>query len=117
MPASTKRYVRGFVLAAVVLLSLGLARDAFAQGSWTTKTPMPEAQNGVSATVVNSLIYVIGGFGNVNFAYNPLSDTWATKTSMPSTVRSRQRNCGSQRRHLSRWRQCQWLLYECEPGV
>jgi N-acetylneuraminic acid mutarotase len=64
--------------------------------SWTTKTPMPTARLLAGAAVVDGRLYVFGGykgFGVVNpesntvEAYNPFTDTWGTKTPMP-TARS-----------------------------
>ncbi len=56
----------------------------------TKKAPMPTArQNFSSASVVNGIIYVIGGgnagtvFSTVE-AYNPATDTWTEKTDMPT---------------------------------
>jgi hypothetical protein len=62
-----------------------------ATDTWdTTKTGMPTAREGVSACVVDSIIYVIGGVapGGVACkdveAYDPATDTWATKAPMPT---------------------------------
>jgi len=63
--------------------------------TWTTKSPMPTARAIFSSTsVVNGIIYVIGGanplvwgpdemaFSTVE-AYDPVFNTWTEKTSMP----------------------------------
>jgi hypothetical protein len=62
-----------------------------ATDTWdTTKTDMPTAREGVSACVVDSIIYVIGGVapGGVALkdveAYDPATDTWTTKAPMPT---------------------------------
>jgi N-acetylneuraminic acid mutarotase len=69
-----------------------------ASDSWASKTPMPTARNGLTSSVVNGNIYAIGG-GSSSFAgcddalsttveaYDPATDSWATKTPMP-TARS-----------------------------
>ena len=60
-----------------------------ATDTWTTKSPMPTARTTFLATsVVNGIIYVIGGIsGETAFstveAYDPATDTWTEKTSMP----------------------------------
>jgi N-acetylneuraminic acid mutarotase len=61
--------------------------------NWTKKTPMPtlrDSQN-FGIAVCNNKIYVIGGsnnYGNnalsTNEAYDPATDTWATKNPMPT---------------------------------
>jgi N-acetylneuraminic acid mutarotase len=62
-----------------------------ALGTWATRTPMPTPRQGLSTSVVNGVIYAVGGCGNncLDFlgtveAYDPASDTWTTKASMPT---------------------------------
>jgi N-acetylneuraminic acid mutarotase len=63
--------------------------------TWTTKTPMPTVRSSFGIAVVQDKIYVIGGvtgpsdsessgITDVTEVYDPLSDTWETKTSMPT---------------------------------
>ncbi|MBI4660184.1 MAG: hypothetical protein HY735_15195 [Verrucomicrobia bacterium] len=61
--------------------------------AWTLKAPMPSARTQGGGAVVNGRFYVIGGFqpGAVGggdrasvFEYDPGSDSWLTKTSMPT---------------------------------
>src|SRR5439155_26130642 len=66
-----------------------------ATNTWTTKTPMPTARGHLGAGVVNGLLYAVGGavddfptppatvFAAVE-AYDPLTNTWATKAPMPT---------------------------------
>jgi len=58
--------------------------------TWTTKAVLPVALATTNATTVKDSIYVIGGYtGGVSTAvykYNPRTDAWVTKTSMPSTT-------------------------------
>ncbi len=62
-----------------------------ATNTWTTKSPMPTARQGLAAALgPDGLIYVFGGATNNGGqvldtveAYNPATDTWTTKTSMP----------------------------------
>ena len=62
--------------------------------TWTTKTPMPTPRSSFGIAVVENRIYAIGGdsgnwttgriITNVNEIYDPATDTWETKTSMPT---------------------------------
>jgi len=59
----------------------------------TSKTSMPTARGGIEANVVDGKIYVIGGTNsdgitNVTEVYDPATDTWATKTPIPTPVYS-----------------------------
>lgn len=65
--------------------------------AWITKTPMPTARIGFGIAVCQNKIYVIGGsigwdqdneepiHCSTNEFYDPLTDTWETKTSMPTS--------------------------------
>jgi len=53
-----------------------------AEDSWITLEPMPTAETGLGAAVVNEKIYAITR--DVNYEYDPATDTWTTKTSMPT---------------------------------
>jgi len=62
--------------------------------TWSTKTPMPTPRIFFGIAVVDNKIYTIGGDGGnweagetltkVNEVYDPLTDTWETRTSMPT---------------------------------
>jgi N-acetylneuraminic acid mutarotase len=61
--------------------------------TWVTKTPMPTARHAFAIAVYQKKIYVIGGEGYVEGfpsiigtteVYDPSTDTWDTKTSMPT---------------------------------
>jgi hypothetical protein len=63
-----------------------------ATDTWTTKAPMPTARYGMGVGVVNGLLYAVGGYGlpplpNTQVAtveaYDPTTDTWTTKASLP----------------------------------
>jgi parallel beta-helix repeat protein len=64
-----------------------------ATDTWTTKESMPTPRTDLAIAVYQNKIYVIGGhrlvpsgyevFGT-NEVYDPLTDTWETKTSMPT---------------------------------
>ncbi len=65
--------------------------------TWTAKSEMPTARQGLSTSVVNGKIYAIGGgvspsisyssietFSSVE-EYDPVTDTWTTKSPMPTS--------------------------------
>ena len=66
-----------------------------ATNTWTKKSDMPTARAGLSSSVVNGKIYAIGGAVIHNYSlddatflstveeYNPVNNTWTTKTDMP----------------------------------
>ena len=66
-----------------------------ATDTWTTKSEMPTARQGLSTSVVNGKIYAMGGgdlsagasairaFSTVE-EYDPATDTWTTKSEMPT---------------------------------
>ena len=73
---------------------------ASSTNTWTIKTPMPTPRAYFATAVYQNKIYCIGGFTrvnstsgyleqvtNVNEVYDPATDTWATKSPMP-TARS-----------------------------
>ncbi len=61
--------------------------------TWQTKASMPTPRSGLTASVVKSRIYLLGGGqefpypnwgpSSINEVYDPETDTWATKTSVP----------------------------------
>jgi N-acetylneuraminic acid mutarotase len=65
-----------------------------ATNTWTKKTSMPTPRMWVGIAVVENKIYVIGGDSgnwevgiaptNVNEVYDPATDTWETRASMPT---------------------------------
>jgi len=66
--------------------------------TWETKAPLPTPRSSHRAEAVNNKIYVFGGstydsvtyvttYYDTNEEYDPLADTWSTKTPMP-TARS-----------------------------
>jgi N-acetylneuraminic acid mutarotase len=75
----------------VLVLALGLATMSLAaEDTWTRKTNMPTPRALISTSVVDGVIYAIGGgtgpysdFSTVE-AYDPKTDTWTTKINMPT---------------------------------
>src|SRR5438067_428877 len=76
---------RSFVclLLAAVIAGLAVFRSpsALAQsGSWTTKTPMPEAREQSASAAFGGLFYIFGGSSStVPEVYDPLSNNWSTR--------------------------------------
>ena len=65
--------------------------------SWETKTPMPTARSGIKASEVGEKIYLIGGSIESESSsiaersaqveiYDPVTDTWATGSPIPTAV-------------------------------
>jgi len=99
--ANERRFWRASSLLAVLAASVivFLARDAIAQGTWTTGTDSPTARRGEAAAAVNGILYAVGGAppGSTSSvatveAYDPMTDTWTSKASMP--VASQQLTAG-----------------------
>jgi RNA polymerase sigma factor (sigma-70 family) len=62
-----------------------------AKDTWTKKAGMPTARTCLSTSVVDGIIYAIGGSGgdcglgdSIVEAYDPAADTWTTKADMPT---------------------------------
>ena len=62
-----------------------------ATNTWIKKADMPTARGWLSTSVVDGIIYAIGGMVDSTFvgvstveAYDPATNTWATKASMPT---------------------------------
>ncbi len=60
-------------------------------GEWFEGATLPEARHHAAIAVTNGIIYIIGGFtsgfwtpASDVFAYNPSSNQWSKKTSMPT---------------------------------
>ncbi|MHC4518454.1 MAG: Kelch repeat-containing protein, partial [Planctomycetota bacterium] len=83
--------MKRIVLLVLVLVS-GLASISLGQGdAWTTKTPMPTPRCFLSTSVVDGIIYAIGGARGLSStglstveAYDPATNTWTTKSDMPT---------------------------------
>jgi hypothetical protein len=72
-----------------------------ATNTWMTKTPMPTPREEMAVGEINGLLYVAGGFdayppfrirGATVAAlqvYDPATDTWTTRTAMPSAIAGR----------------------------
>ena len=79
-------------LATLTLIALlGVSAMAGAQeDTWTKKADMPTARYQVATSVVDGIIYAIGGITvrgqllSTVEAYDPVTDTWSRKTEMPT---------------------------------
>jgi ribosomal protein S8 len=80
-------------------LTIAKPVSAASPNSWETKAPMHQARAGLGVVAVNGKIYAIGGttasgqyppdcfaggFVGTNEEYDPETDTWTTKASMPT---------------------------------
>jgi len=77
-----------WILTSLMLIGLlGLASMSLAaEDPWVRKVDMPTARGGLSTSVVNGIIYAIGGSPGCNVveAYEPATDTWTRKANMPT---------------------------------
>ncbi|MCL2291805.1 MAG: hypothetical protein FWC30_01870 [Candidatus Bathyarchaeota archaeon] len=83
------------VILTVILFSqvfLISATTELVENSWVIRKSMPTGRMSCeSVAASNGMIYVIGGYaaglsgGNDNEMYNPATDTWTTKSSMPTS--------------------------------
>ncbi|MGD2066985.1 MAG: kelch repeat-containing protein [Candidatus Bathyarchaeota archaeon] len=76
--------------ALILLLILCLVISSFPAVSadvdfWTTLEPVPTAESGLGACVVDGKIYVMGT--KVNYVYDPTTNTWATREEPMPTSR------------------------------
>jgi len=99
-----KSIVLTLVLVFLVASCLVVAKPAFsspgvAGDSWVSKAPMQVARGGLGVAVVNGRIYAIGGstqkglstyyadgIVGTNEEYDPETDTWTFKASMPTPI-------------------------------
>ena len=99
-----KRVALLLVLIFLTASCLVVAKPAFssadaAEDTWVSKAPMQQARAGLGVVAVNGKIYAIGGttasgqyppdcfaggFVGTNEEYDPQTDTWTTKASMPT---------------------------------
>ncbi len=87
----TSRLTKGMFTILLCLTVVVFASDTFAQGTWTTKAPMPTARNDLAAAGVGGVLYAVGGkTGNTCTglqtleAYDAATNTWSPKAAMPT---------------------------------
>jgi len=83
----------------IIIAKPGFSSADVAEDTWAVKAPMHQARAGLGVAVVNGKIYAIGGstasgpyrpdgfaggFVGTNEEYDPATDTWTTKASMPT---------------------------------
>jgi len=85
-----------FLTAQCTVATAPVGVSAAVENSWVPKASMHEARGGLSVAAVNGKIYAIGGatkcsYGTItsgivgtNEEYNPITDTWTFKESMPT---------------------------------
>jgi N-acetylneuraminic acid mutarotase len=88
-----------FISALLFSLIAAISTVGSAENSWVTKASMHFSRTGAGAAVVNGIVYVIGGSQRYNTsdagfsyrsinsteAYDPATDTWVDKASMPTS--------------------------------
>ncbi|MBI3780157.1 MAG: hypothetical protein HY278_03735 [candidate division NC10 bacterium] len=84
---STSRLTKGMFTILLGLMVVVFASDTFAQGTWTTKAPMPTARVFLATGVINGHLYAVGGSPGLtaNEVYDPVTNTWAIKASAPTS--------------------------------
>jgi N-acetylneuraminic acid mutarotase len=87
----TKAACTGGIVAIALSLLAGASMPAAAQGTWSTKSPMPTARADTNAVVLDNKLYVIGGtMGAEPFAaneqYDPGTDRWRKLAPMPRGI-------------------------------
>jgi N-acetylneuraminic acid mutarotase len=107
-PMPTPRYFFGIAVCQNKIYCIGGKGDGYsaiavnevydpAKDTWQTLKPAPTARMNLQASVVNGKIYLMGGrvsdfpdynstIFNLNEVYDPLIDTWTTKTPMPQAA-------------------------------
>jgi N-acetylneuraminic acid mutarotase len=71
-----------FVVVLVLLATVSMQSVKGAGDFWIERTPMPTASEYAGAVTVKGEIYVI--FPNSTYLYDPSTDTWISKSSMPT---------------------------------
>lgn len=67
-------------------LALAIGTQVQAQGVWVTKAPVPTARSGAATGVIDGKLYVAAGSPlNALEVYDPISNSWSTKTPIPTT--------------------------------
>ena len=94
-PAAGTIGAKIYVVGGATISAITGANQVYAPAgnTWTTAAPISTPVYGPASAVVNGLLYVIGGYstttgngtptGTVQ-VYSPTTNTWATKTSMPT---------------------------------
>jgi len=79
---------------ATMLFSLATAtaaNQAFAQGAWETKAPMPTGRGSIATGVIDGRLYAVGGVTAASSpttevqSYDPSADAWTAKTPSPTS--------------------------------
>ena len=82
-----------WVSTALLVICLSLMSPVWAPiPGWTTAAPIPTKREGYGAAEVGGIFYYIAGYipgdSTINEAYDPSTDTWTTKASLPDTARA-----------------------------
>ena len=93
--------IGGAIRAGTGFTEMTLVNEVYdpATDTWSTKASMPMLKESLSANVVNGKIYLIGGMtqsepnatvhpSTDNLVYDPITDSWTTKTPIPTRAYS-----------------------------
>ena len=105
-----KALLPAMIAVAIVLLATVSMQPAKAAGDfWVEKAPMPTANAYAEAVTIKGEIYVITP--NSTYLYNPPTDTWSSKSSMP-TVQFGFASC-----HLPKHDLHLWWMQRLQPNI
>src|SRR3989442_1500423 len=89
-----RRSIEAITLTSLMVMLLLIPASTWAQGTWTTKAPMPTPRGSVVVGAINGNLYVVGGFYccpppafnglTVNEVYSPTTDSWTTAAPAPT---------------------------------
>src|SRR6185436_5903 len=87
----TRVLQRGTAIGILIAILMAFATTGLAQmppSPWKKAAPFPEPDEELYGVAVGGKLYVIGGLGEgkargANYEYDPASDKWTQKTSMP----------------------------------
>ena len=79
------------VASCIVAVRPAFSSAEVTENTWVSKAPMQQARYGLGVAVVNDKIYAIGGYAEngvvgTNEEYDPETDAWTYKTSMPTPM-------------------------------
>jgi N-acetylneuraminic acid mutarotase len=80
-----------FLTASSIAVKSAFSSPDVTENKWVSKAPMLQARYGLGVAAVNGKIYAIGGYAEkgvvgTNEEYDPTTDTWTYKTSMPTPM-------------------------------
>ena len=79
------------IVPCIIVVKPAFSSVGVTENTWVSKAQMQQARYGLGVGVVNGKIYAIGGYAKngvvgTNEEYDPKTDTWTYKTSMPTPM-------------------------------